>query len=38
MYLYAAHRSWFGGRRRILKHYLGVEERVRELEVFAPKV
>jgi len=26
VYLYAAHRSWVGGRRRIKKHYLGVEE------------
>jgi hypothetical protein len=38
VYLYAAHRSWVGGRRRIVKHYLGVEERVRDHEAFAPKV
>jgi len=38
VYLYGVHRSWVGGRRRIKKHYLGVEERVRELEAFAPKV
>ena len=23
VYLYAPHRSWVGGRRRIVKHYLG---------------
>jgi len=38
VYLYAPHRSWVGGRRRIVKHYLRVEERVRELEAFVPKV
>ncbi|MFP3401906.1 MAG: hypothetical protein RXP91_06610, partial [Nitrososphaeria archaeon] len=26
VYLYGVHRSWVGGRRRIVKHYLGVEE------------
>jgi hypothetical protein len=26
VYLYGVHRSWVGGRRRIVKHYLGIEE------------
>ena len=26
VYLYGVHRYWVGGRRRIVKHYLGVEE------------